>query len=203
MTDGEVEKVIKDNHFFIMRSKSIGWDNFKHEILFENLTKKEAEEKEMELIKFYNSTNRKYGYNIANGGNCIGTISEETKRKLSELNKGKKHPMYGKHISEEHKKKISANHSKYWQGKKMSEEHVRKIREATIGKKRSEESKKKMSEAGRGKHLSKKVLCVETNIVYPSLCEVKRQLGISKSNISECCAGKRKTAGGYHWKYII
>ena len=45
-----------------------GWDNFEHEILFENLDKDEAESKEIELIKKYNTTNRKLGYNISKGG---------------------------------------------------------------------------------------------------------------------------------------
>lgn len=37
---------------------------------------------------------------------------------------------------------------------------------------------------------------------FPSLCEVERQLGFSKTNISACCNGKRKTSNGYIWKYI-
>lgn len=35
--------------------------------------------------------------------------------------------------------------------------------------------------------------------VFNSIMEVERELGISNSNISECCSGKRKTAGGYTW----
>ena len=61
----------------------------------------------------------------------------------------------GKHISEEHKRKISdAN-----KGKKHSEEARRKMSESkkgkptwNKGKKLSEEHKRKMSEAGKGKH---------------------------------------------------
>lgn len=34
---------------------------------------------------------------------------------------------------------------------------------------------------------------------FPSINEVERQLGIS--HISECCLGKRNTAGGFKWKY--
>ena len=45
-----------------------GWINFKHEILFTNLSKKEAETKESELIKEYNSTDINHGYNIDLGG---------------------------------------------------------------------------------------------------------------------------------------
>ena len=36
---------------------------------------------------------------------------------------------------------------------------------------------------------------------YPSLREASRQTGIGSGNISQCCSGKYKTAGGYIWKY--
>lgn len=49
---------------------------------------------------------------------------------------------------------------------------------------------------------SKQVLCVETGVVYPSASEVERQLGFSQGNISLACNGKRKTCGGYRWKYV-
>ena len=31
------------------------------------------------------------------------------------------------------------------------------------------------------------------------MCQVERELGIQ--NISQCCLGKRHTAGGYVWKF--
>lgn len=48
-----------------------GWENFKHEILYTGLNLKEACDIEKELIKKYNSNNKKYGYNIAEGGQTI------------------------------------------------------------------------------------------------------------------------------------
>lgn len=36
---------------------------------------------------------------------------------------------------------------------------------------------------------------------YPSLGEVERQLGYDKSNISNCCNSKIKSAYGYIWSY--
>ncbi len=57
-------------------------------ILYENLSKEEAEQKEIELIAYYKSNQSKFGYNIANGGH-IHSVSEETKKKLSQSLKGK------------------------------------------------------------------------------------------------------------------
>ena len=36
---------------------------------------------------------------------------------------------------------------------------------------------------------------------YISALQAKRQTGVNNSNIGECCKGKRKTAGGYIWRY--
>lgn len=48
---------------------------------------------------------------------------------------------------------------------------------------------------------STKIICVETNKIYPSVHEAGRQTGIDNGSIIKCCKGKRKTAGGYRWKY--
>ena len=52
------------------------------------------------------------------------------------------------------------------------------------------------------KKTRKKVLCVETNIIYASTLDAEYKTGISSSHISEVANGIRKTAGGYLWKYI-
>ena len=52
------------------------------------------------------------------------------------------------------------------------------------------------------KSLSKKVLCVETGEVFESTHDAYRKTGIHPSHISRVCNGKRKTASGYHWKFV-
>lgn len=37
--------------------------------------------------------------------------------------------------------------------------------------------------------------------VWTSMREIERELGFSHSNIYACCSGKRKTRGGFAWKY--
>jgi len=53
------------------------------------------------------------------------------------------------------------------------------------------------------KALSKAVLCVETNAVYPSAKEAKKALGLLHCHIEDCCNGKRNVAGGFHWRYAL
>ena len=52
-------------------------------ILFTNLTKEEACLKEQELIQYFNSMNRDFGYNSTSGGD-IFTMNKETKQKISQ-----------------------------------------------------------------------------------------------------------------------
>lgn len=51
-------------------------------------------------------------------------------------------------------------------------------------------------------HNSKEILCVETGKIYYSAMEAARQSGINRGNLSACCRGERKTAGGFRWRYI-
>lgn len=54
----------------------------------------------------------------------------------------------------------------------------------------------------KAKAQGKKVLCVETGVVYPSIAEASRQTGLSHNGISMCCRGQYKQTHGYHWKYV-
>lgn len=75
--------------YFFRAIIKYGWINIKHEILFEGLTKEEAEQKEIELITQYNSADLNYGYNIDLGG-CLHKLSVETRQKISEVKRGRK-----------------------------------------------------------------------------------------------------------------
>ena len=47
---------------------------------------------------------------------------------------------------------------------------------------------------------SKAVVCFETGLTYGSVSEAERAVG-SDVNISGCCRGAAKTAGGFHWAF--
>ena len=81
-----------------------GWDNFEHEIVASNLTKEEADNFEILLIKELNTQNRSYGYNLTAGGEgssgCVR--NEEWRAKQSEAHKGKKHSEESKLLIAQH-----------------------------------------------------------------------------------------------------
>jgi group I intron endonuclease len=120
----------------------------------ENLT-----EREEYWIGQFNSMNRNRGYNLVraktNGGH-----SEETKAKLSAINKGKTHSEEAKaKMSESQKGRIHSEETRAKMGasrigKALSEDHRAKMSKAHKGKVISEETREKLREARKGKTLS-------------------------------------------------
>lgn len=63
------------NIVFSRAIKKYGWDNIKHEVLQDGLTKEEAKQVERDLIATHRSTDRRFGYNKTPGGDipwCAG-----------------------------------------------------------------------------------------------------------------------------------
>lgn len=209
----------KKNVYFFRAIQKYGWKNITHEIVAEGLTKENACEMEMNLIAEYDSTNPTKGYNNSTGGESgsVGTHrTEEQRKRMSEVERGEKNHWYGKHLSEETKRKISEAHkgmhpskqscikmSESRKGKKHSDEWNRHISDGNKGKKLSEETRKKISTSRVGTPAwnKKKVLCIETGIIYESVDDAMKKTGFS-NRIGVVCRGDGKTAGGYHWKYV-
>ena len=113
-------------------------------------------------------------------------FTEEHRKKLSESKTGEKHPMFGKHLSEDTKRKIS---------------------ESKTGIIFTEEHRKKMSQANKGKIYAPTKSVIQYSkdgefiAEYNSVMEASRYTGCDNSIICKCCKGKRKSAGGFIWKY--
>ena len=86
-----------------------GEDNFEFIVIASVLDKNKLVEVEQYFLDTFTPHDKTIGYNILKkAGSCLGVKrSEETKRKMSEAQKGTKNPNYGKKYSEERKKKIS------------------------------------------------------------------------------------------------
>ena len=82
----------------------------------------------------------------------------------------------------------------------------RKVAEKLRGRKQSEESNKKRAEKlTNNPKISKPVIAIDKRtgliVEFLSAHEAERVLGISQSNITKCCKGKKKSIGGFYWMY--
>lgn len=94
------------NKHFNDAIKKYGWDAFDHIVLYWNLSKEDACQLEKDLISFFDTQDKRYGYNLTNGGEHF-KHSEESKQLMSERKKGQKLPPF----TEEHIRKLKDNHS--------------------------------------------------------------------------------------------
>lgn len=70
--------------YFWKAIEKYGWDNIKHEILFDGLTKELADYYEQYFIEIYRSTDRLYGYNCQSGGSRNYEYSEDSRKRISD-----------------------------------------------------------------------------------------------------------------------
>lgn len=148
----------KDNKHFYAAILLYGWNNIKHEILYDNLKQQDACNMEIELISKYKSNEREFGYNKSTGGerNFTYTHSNGAKKKMSKAKRGKNNPNYGKY---------GANHQ----------------RSVPIIQ-----------------------LDIQTGSIigeFSNIREASDFTKVDKNHISHVCSGKRKSAGGFGWKY--
>ena len=129
-----------------------GYENFEYTILHETKDQVEADEMEANFINSLNSKDHDIGYNIKDGGRG-GKHSEESKKKISEAQKGEKSYWYGKHLSDDAKQKISEANT----GLIRTEEVRLKVIQTLVpggyeGHKHTEEYKKMMSDLAKDNH---------------------------------------------------
>lgn len=180
-------------------SRTLHWKNTakKHgvvcQIVAHNLTAEEALILEKKLIASYGRQDQKTGclVNLTDGGDGVVNYvwTEEHRKKISEAGMGRKH-------TDEFKQMVSKLHT----GKVLSVETKKRISDARKGKPLSE--KQKQSLLNRGNKRSRKIICVETGVVYDSLTLAGKPLGLQATDISKVCKGKRKSLKGFSWKYL-
>lgn len=174
--------------------RKYGINNFEWNILKES---NNTDEDECFYIEKFNSIVE--GYNIKNGGNNA-LHSEETKLKLSKIAKERfknieNHPMYGKKLSKETKKKISDSISKIikgdgnpFYGRKHTEESKEKIRKA------------RMKQTNIGNKEWKFLSPNDEKIIINNLKDFCKENSLSYIAMKMCKYGKQKQHRG--WRYV-
>lgn len=182
--------------------KKYGWESIRHEILYENLSKEEAEAKEVNLIKIYESTNPKKGYNCDSGGNVQKCHSQETREKIRNAHIGMR---YDAAFGE--KQSVLKKGNKNSLGHKVSEETRRLISQKNKGRFAGEKNYffgKRF--CGKDNKNSKAVskYDLDGNFIESreSAEAFAKEMGKHKgTHITEVCRGKRKTAYGFIWRF--
>ena len=148
---------------FKLALEKYGKENFKRKILRLCFTEHELSVWEYVYIKKYHSQDKNIGYNIADGDVNTSDYNPaklpEVRKKMSisakkRLANPKNHNMYGKHHSEESKRKMSSSQKKRFlnsnspfKGKHHTEESKRKMSESRKRVVFTEEYRKHLSEA--------------------------------------------------------
>jgi group I intron endonuclease len=186
-----------------------GFSKFSWEQIDQAETQAELDQKEIYWIAHYDSTNPEKGYNGRGGGTdrtpneqtrrrmseAHKNISPETRKKMSEVKKGKPSPMNGRHHSEETRRKMSEakrgeKHNFF--GTHRPEETRRKLSEAHKGRKHppaTEETRRKNSEAHKGHLVSE-----EARRKISEANRGRKHTEEARRHMSEAQKGKHHTA---------
>lgn len=164
----------KGNPHFYSAIQKYGWNSFDHLIIARGIDEHKAKNIERYLIRFLNTQDARYGYNMTSGGDGTPDChpSDETRAKLSytrrrenlsaETLKRRSDGLRGRKFSEKHKRKIGDGNCKPVIMKDMGGAYIRTLRSAH---------------------------------------DAELEYGVSHSHISQCCNGQRKSAGGYLWQF--
>jgi group I intron endonuclease len=89
-------------------------------------------------------------------------------------------------------------------GMKHSEQSKQMIAKSMLGKNHSDETRKKIANNSTLKHSVSK-FSLDNNLLetYETTKGAATKNNVCQSNITLCCQCKRKTAGGFIWKYAI
>lgn len=198
-----------DNDYFYKSIIKYGWNNFKHEIIFDKLTKKQAQDKEIELIKLYKSNDRNFGYNMSKGGE---TYSENFKKRFGKEN----HRSRRIRVLDANTNEIIKVYDSQTRASIELNINRKGITKNCLGQSKTYKGYifeyddccfVKPLKCERGKHQNhktSKVKCIDDNKIFNSINEAGKFYNIRPNNISSCLSEKSKvkTAGGKRWCYV-
>ena len=164
-----------------------GWENVQHEILYTNLSKEEADNKEKELIKIFESAVwMGNGYNVQEGGDSRISVNREELMSLWQEGK----------TASEISKILKCNIStimRILDSMDVSKEERKKRQQKAAGEATKESCGIKVNQFD-----------LEHNFIatYQSIQEARKAVNANNQYyIKSCCEGKVSRAHGYLWQY--
>ena len=210
LTQYNRDKKKTNRHLFNAVNK-YGIENFSFDIIevFDDVNEELLSERELFWIDFYDSCNRKYGYNLRRDSSTKMIVHDETRKLASENFSGEKNPNYGNYWTDEQKTKMS-NIAKYRHSELnvYGDEWKSKISEASKKMWKDEDKKKAMadkvsktrSEKGfRFYQYDKKTL--ELVKVWESMVDIlSENPDYHNIAIYSVCNGYKKSYRGFIWR---
>lgn len=221
-----------NNKYFYRAIEKYGWnEGFIHEIIFKELSKEEAEEKEQYLIAFYKSNQKEYGYNLQSGGSVNYTLSEEGRKHISQAKKGKRINFNYEKAKEKRtpivQLTLEGKFLRFWDGVAEVEEEfgcscssIAKCLKKSNSKRRTaynciwmyvedyiewdgnlEYYQTNKSSLYKGKPVLQLNEYGELINTFKSGKEAESKTGIKAQNINFSCKNPSRTAGGFYWRY--
>lgn len=200
-------KGYKDQPVFFNAIIKYGWINFKHEVLFTDLTKEEALDKEEELILKYQSYDRRFGYNISKRGAIYGEFIKEKTIKSRRLpvvdipkwkNRGKiihKKDSTGtilKTYRSVHELAVELNTPIETLRTRLNKYKEIKFGDFSFLYAKTQEPKVEML-----------TLSGEPLYLFDSLSSAYKYINrVNKGGITEVCTGKKISYVGYKWRFV-
>lgn len=186
-----------------------GWENFNHIVLFSGLSKEEACQKEIQIIKDLHTQDRRYGYNIADGGQT--GANKEMLRGFEDYRNSHKRKVILLNTMEifdniqEAEKATNVSNSNIIKVCK-GERHTSGIMpngEKMVWRYYQEDEDYFDAKAivdfcqinKNFNYHSIKLVCLTTNEIFNSITEAENKYGVANSNICKACVGKYSYAG--------
>lgn len=126
--------------------------------------------------------------------------SDETRKLISQIQKGRPSNMSKERREELSKRMSGKNNWNY--GKKMSDETKEKIRESLKGFRHTQEAKDKISKSQYKPVEKLDIVTGEVLQQYPSVQAAARDVGVRPNAISTCLSGVTKTSAGFKWRFV-
>lgn len=181
-----------------------GKDNFKYEVI-EECSAEMLDEREMYYISKLSPE-----YNVLAGGQGKGRCLSDDVKEILRLHGKRQWAMK----SEEEKARIIKNNllcgAKV--GHPVSNQTREKLRAKNLGRVQSKETIEKRKQTFINKKANgyvqtnaghkKKIVCLENGIVYESVKDAGKLLGIDVTGISTVLRGRAKSTHGYHFEYL-
>lgn len=189
-----------------------GWDNFKHEVIFKDLTEKEAKLIEIDLIYYYKKIGK--SYNITDGGDGTkGRLNSEYARQLISKAQNKKsveqYDLNGNLVcvydsitdaSKAIGKAVYRNN--HWiPARGISKSCKTGCVAYNFKWKLVTDKELIVKEYKNKKEIVQLTLDEKFLEKFSSEREAEEKTGICHKLISACCTGKRKSTKGYKWMY--